>query len=63
MDAVSDTAGWREILVVVAIALCGVLLALLAAVLPWHTTPLGADRSVVDVTVPEAPTGISADTC
>jgi hypothetical protein len=52
----TDSVGFRELLVVVALALSGLLLAALAALTPWHaTSPVG--RSPV-VTV-EAPGGVA----
>ncbi|MEV1285722.1 hypothetical protein [Micromonospora sp. NPDC049679] len=56
MGTVAGTTGRREILVVLAMAIAGVLLALLAAFTPWYAVPDGAGGSaVVDVTVPAVP--------
>jgi len=49
MARVTGRTGQREILVVLAIAFIGVLLALLAAFTPWYAIEWSA---VVDVTVP-----------
>jgi hypothetical protein len=44
--------GFRELLVVVALALSGLLLAALAALTPWHTAPPAYQTPVVSVEVP-----------
>ena len=44
--------GLRELLVVVALALSGLLLAALVALTPWHTTPPAYRTPVVSVEVP-----------
>jgi hypothetical protein len=44
--------GFRELMVVVALALTGLLLAALAALTPWHTAPPAYQTPVVTVEVP-----------
>jgi len=49
---VTISVGLRELLVVVALALSGLLLAALVALTPWHTTPPAYRTPVVSVEVP-----------
>ena len=48
--------GFRELLVVIALALAGLLLAALAALTPWREAPPAFQNSVVTV---EAPGGVA----
>jgi hypothetical protein len=49
---VTVSVGIRELLVVVALALSGLLVAALAALTPWHTAPPAYQTPVVSVEVP-----------
>lgn len=60
MVTVSGRTGRREILVVLAIACAGVLLALLAAFTPWYAIEWIEWSAVVDVTVPGETAATSA---
>jgi len=54
--AVTDGVGFREVLVVVGLALTGLLLAAVAALTPWHATSPAGRTPVVTV---EAPGGVA----
>jgi hypothetical protein len=53
---VTDGVGFREVLVVVGLALTGLLLAAVAALTPWHATSPAGRNPVVTV---EAPGGVA----
>lgn len=52
----TDGVGFREVLVVVGLALTGLLLAAVAALTPWHATSPAGRTPVVTV---EAPGGVA----